>query len=106
MIKQGTALEIGYFGQLRETLDPERSVAYIVGNGSDYVKINGHDRHVIGYLRGFLFSAKRATRSCSLDANSLGRSRDVSDNDLIWFHSLTSSSSGAKVVSSQCIAPG
>ncbi len=59
-IKQGTALEIGYFGQLRETLDPEKSVAYIVGNGSDYVKINGHDRHVIGYLRGFLFSAKRA----------------------------------------------
>jgi ATP-binding cassette subfamily F protein uup len=59
-IKQGTALEIGYFGQLRETLDPEKTVAYIVGNGSDYVKINGHDRHVIGYLRGFLFSAKRA----------------------------------------------
>ncbi|MBL8202123.1 MAG: ATP-binding cassette domain-containing protein [Chromatiales bacterium] len=59
-IKEGTALEIGYFGQLRETLDPEKSVAYIVGNGSDYVKINGHDRHVIGYLRGFLFSAKRA----------------------------------------------
>lgn len=59
-IKQGTGLEIGYFGQLRETLDPEKSVAYIVGNGSDYVKINGHDRHVIGYLRGFLFSAKRA----------------------------------------------
>jgi len=59
-IKQGTGLEIGYFGQLRESLDPEKSVAYIVGNGSDYVKINGHDRHVIGYLRGFLFSAKRA----------------------------------------------
>ncbi|MSR10119.1 MAG: ATP-binding cassette domain-containing protein [Gammaproteobacteria bacterium] len=60
MLKTGTALEIGYFGQLRESLDPEKSVAYIVGNGSDYVKINGHDRHVIGYLRGFLFSAKRA----------------------------------------------
>ena len=59
-IKEGTALEIGYFGQLRETLDPEKSVAYIVGNGSDYVKIHGHERHVIGYLKGFLFSAKRA----------------------------------------------
>ncbi len=59
-LKTGTALEIGYFGQLRESLDPEKSVAYIVGNGSDYVKINGHDRHVIGYLKGFLFSAKRA----------------------------------------------
>jgi ATP-binding cassette subfamily F protein uup len=59
-VTQGTALEIGYFGQLRETLDPEKSVAYIVGNGADYVRINGHDRHVIGYLKGFLFTAKRA----------------------------------------------
>ena len=59
-IKEGTGLSIGYFGQLRETLDPEKSVAYVVGNGSDYVKINGHERHVIGYLKGFLFSAKRA----------------------------------------------
>src|SRR5690606_8362436 len=41
-VTQGTGLEIGYFGQLRETLDPEKSVAYIVGNGADYVRINGH----------------------------------------------------------------
>jgi ATP-binding cassette subfamily F protein uup len=59
-VKHGTALEIGYFGQLRETLDPDKTVAYVVGDGADYIKINGHDRHVIGYLRGFLFSAKRA----------------------------------------------
>ena len=59
-VKLGTGIEIGYFGQLRETLDPEKTVAYVVGNGADYVKINGRDRHVIGYLRGFLFSAKRA----------------------------------------------
>lgn len=59
-VKLGTNLEIGYFDQHREKLDPEKTVAETVGDGSDYVKINGKDRHVIGYLKGFLFSPKRA----------------------------------------------
>ena len=59
-VKLGTNLEIGYFDQLREQLDPNKSVAEIVGDGRDHIKINGKERHVIGYLRGFLFSAKRA----------------------------------------------
>lgn len=59
-VKLGTNLEIGYFDQLREKLDPNRTIADIVGNGRDFIKINGKERHVIGYLRGFLFSAKRA----------------------------------------------
>ncbi|TDJ66805.1 MAG: ATP-binding cassette domain-containing protein [Proteobacteria bacterium] len=59
-IKLGTNLEIGYFDQLREQLDPDKTVAEIVGDGRDYIKINGKERHVIGYLKGFLFSAKRA----------------------------------------------
>ncbi len=59
-IKMGLNLEIGYFDQLRRKLDPKRTVADIVGDGRDYIKINGKERHVIGYLRGFLFSAKRA----------------------------------------------
>lgn len=59
-VKIGTNLEIAYFDQLRNTLDPEKTIAEIVGEGSDYIKINGKDRHVIGYLRGFLFTAKRA----------------------------------------------
>ena len=59
-VKLGTNLEIGYFDQLRENLDPNKSVAEIVGDGRDHIKINGKERHVIGYLRGFLFSAKRA----------------------------------------------
>ena len=59
-VKQGTNLEIGYFDQLREKLDPNKSVAEIVGDGRDHIKINGKERHVIGYLRGFSFSAKRA----------------------------------------------
>lgn len=59
-VKPGTNLEIGYFDQLRRTLDPDKTVAHVVGDGRDYIRINGKDRHVIGYLRGFLFSAKRA----------------------------------------------
>ena len=59
-IKMGLNLEIGYFDQLRRKLDPTKTVAEIVGDGRDYIKINGKERHVIGYLRGFLFSAKRA----------------------------------------------
>ncbi len=59
-VKIGTNLEIAYFDQLRNTLDPEKTIAEIVGEGGDYIKINGKDRHVIGYLRGFLFTAKRA----------------------------------------------
>jgi ATP-binding cassette subfamily F protein uup len=60
-LKHGTNLEIGYFDQLREELDLEKSVAYNVGEGRTYIKLNGKDRHVVGYLKGFLFSPKRST---------------------------------------------
>jgi len=59
-LKQGTNLEIGYFDQLRQTLDLEKSVAYNVGEGRTYIRINGKDRHVVGYLKGFLFGPKRS----------------------------------------------
>ena len=59
-IKHGTNLEIGYFDQLRETLDEEKSVADNVGGGRTYIKLNGKDRHIVGYLKGFLFSPKRS----------------------------------------------
>jgi ATP-binding cassette subfamily F protein uup len=59
-VKHGTNLEIGYFDQLRQTLDPEKSVAYNVGDGRTYIRLNGKDRHIVGYLKGFLFSPKRA----------------------------------------------
>jgi ATP-binding cassette subfamily F protein uup len=60
-LKHGTNLEIGYFDQLRQTLDLDKSVAYNVGEGQTYIKLNGKDRHIVGYLKGFLFSPKRAT---------------------------------------------
>lgn len=59
-IKHGTNLEVGYYDQLRETLEEDKSVAYNVGSGRTYIKINGSERHIIGYLKGFLFSPERA----------------------------------------------
>ncbi|MGB5245457.1 MAG: ATP-binding cassette domain-containing protein [Woeseia sp.] len=59
-IKHGTNLVIGYFDQLRQSLDEEKSVAENVGEGRTYIQIGGKDRHIIGYLKGFLFSPKRA----------------------------------------------
>jgi len=59
-IKHGTNLEIGYFDQLRPNLELDKSVAHNVGDGRTYITVNGKDRHIIGYLTGFLFSPKRA----------------------------------------------
>ncbi|MGK0297978.1 MAG: ATP-binding cassette subfamily F protein uup [Gammaproteobacteria bacterium] len=60
VVKQGTNLQVACFDQLRKKLDPEKTVAEIVGDGSEFVKINGTERHVIGYLKGFMFSPKRS----------------------------------------------
>ena len=59
-IKTNPHLEIGYFDQIRRELQMEKTVAENVGNGKEYIKLGGKDRHIVGYLRNFLFSAKRA----------------------------------------------
>jgi len=59
-IKHGTNLEVGYFDQLRQALDLEKSVADNVGEGRTYIMLNGKERHIVGYLKGFLFSPKRS----------------------------------------------
>jgi ATP-binding cassette subfamily F protein uup len=59
-VHQGTKLNIAYFDQLREQLDPEQTVAENVGEGKDVIEINGQNKHVIGYLGDFLFPPERA----------------------------------------------
>ncbi len=59
-IKRGVNVHLGYFDQHRRKLDLDQTVAQIVGDGREYVTLNGKPRHVVGYLRGFLFTAKRA----------------------------------------------
>ena len=58
-IELGTRLEIAYFDQLRDQLDPDKSVIDNVAGGSDKVEINGRSKHVISYLGDFLFPPGR-----------------------------------------------
>jgi ATP-binding cassette subfamily F protein uup len=59
-IRHGTRLEIAYFDQQREQLDPERTVADSINDGNDTVVVNGQSKHVLGYLAEFLFPKPRA----------------------------------------------
>jgi ATP-binding cassette subfamily F protein uup len=59
-VHRGTNLQIAYYDQQREQLDPERTVVDTVADGNDTVVVNGEPRHVHGYLRDFLFPSERA----------------------------------------------
>ena len=59
-IRLGTNLEVAYFDQLREQLDPDRSVFDSIADGMDFVEIGGNRQHVNGYLSNFLFPTDRA----------------------------------------------
>ncbi|MDP1970452.1 MAG: ATP-binding cassette domain-containing protein, partial [Methylobacter sp.] len=59
-VEQGTKLEIAYFDQLRDQLDPNMTVAETVADGNDFVEIAGNQRHVMSYLGDFLFAPARA----------------------------------------------
>lgn len=59
-IRIGTGLEIAYFDQLREQLDPDRTVFDSVADGADFIEAGGTRKHVLGYLQDFLFLPDRA----------------------------------------------
>jgi ATP-binding cassette subfamily F protein uup len=59
-VRLGTNLQVAYFDQMREQLDPERSVADTVSPGSDWVEIGSERKHVVSYLGDFLFPPQRA----------------------------------------------
>lgn len=59
-LRLGTNLQVAYFDQLRQQLDDEASVQDNVADGYDTVRVGGGSRHVVGYLREFLFSPERA----------------------------------------------
>ncbi|MBE3651236.1 ABC transporter ATP-binding protein [Vibrio navarrensis] len=56
----GTKLEVAYFDQYREILDPEKTVIDNLADGKQEVTVGGRDRHALSYLQDFLFSPKRA----------------------------------------------
>ncbi|OBU43003.1 ABC transporter ATP-binding protein [Photobacterium damselae] len=56
----GTKLEVAYFDQYREILDPEKTVMDNLADGKQEVVVNGKSRHALGYLQDFLFHPRRA----------------------------------------------
>ena len=60
-VRLGTGLEIARFDQHRAQLDPERTPWEILcPHGGDRVQVQGESRHVVGYLREFLFRDEQA----------------------------------------------
>ena len=58
-LRHGTHLQVAYFDQMRDQLDPEGTVQDNVNDGNPTLTINGRARHAVGYLRDFLFSPER-----------------------------------------------
>jgi len=58
-IRLGANLEIAYFDQMREELDYDKTVQENLAEGQDNLVVGGRQRHVISYLKDFLFTADR-----------------------------------------------
>ena len=56
---QGTRLQIAYFDQQRRQLQLEKTVKENVSAGHDYINVRGSNRHVISYLKDFLFPPEK-----------------------------------------------
>ncbi|MCW5721471.1 MAG: ABC-F family ATP-binding cassette domain-containing protein [Devosia sp.] len=60
-IKLGSALELAMLDQGRARLEPETRLRdALTGGGSDTLKINGESKHVVGYMKDFLFTPEQA----------------------------------------------
>ncbi len=59
-VRLGTNLQVAYFDQLRDTLDPMKTVEENVGDGSDRIRIGDKTKHILGYLQDYLFTPERA----------------------------------------------
>ncbi|MCA1909343.1 MAG: ATP-binding cassette domain-containing protein [Magnetospirillum sp.] len=60
-VRLGTNLEPAYFDQRRDQLNPDISVWDTLTDGrGDNVWVRGHPRHVVGYMRDFLFDDNQA----------------------------------------------
>ncbi|MEA4838508.1 MAG: ATP-binding cassette domain-containing protein [Rhodospirillaceae bacterium] len=60
-IRLGTNLSMAWFDQKREALDPDASLWDTLTDGAgDSVTVRGEQRHVISYLREFLFEDRQA----------------------------------------------
>ncbi len=59
-VELGSKLDVAWFDQHRQQLDPEQTAQQNISDGSDHVVIDGEPRHVLSYLQDFLFAPARA----------------------------------------------
>ena len=60
-IRLGAGLEMATLDQRRASLEPTTTlVDALTGGGSDFVAVNGQRKHVIGYMKDFLFGPEQA----------------------------------------------
>jgi ATP-binding cassette subfamily F protein uup len=60
-VRLGSTLAVATLNQHRDSLDPQVTVAdALTGGGSETVMVNGVPKHVIGYMKDFLFSGEQA----------------------------------------------
>ncbi|ACL56470.1 ABC-F family ATP-binding cassette domain-containing protein [Methylobacterium nodulans] len=60
-VRLGANVTLNLLDQRRAALDPQRSVAeMLTGGGSDSVTVGGQSRHVVGYMKDFLFAPEQA----------------------------------------------
>ena len=60
-VRLGASVQMVTLDQLRESLDPKLSLSdALTGGGGDMVSVAGKSRHVISYMKDFLFSPEQA----------------------------------------------
>lgn len=69
-VRIGKNLEEAYFDQNRLTLDPKKTLWKTLCNEGDHIWVRGHFRHVVAYLKDFLFKPEQA--QCPVSALSGG----------------------------------
>ena len=59
-VRRGSNLQVAYFDQMREALDPDATLEDFISPGSEWIEIGRQRKHVKSYLGDFLFSPARA----------------------------------------------
>lgn len=63
----GASVDLIYLDQMRDTLNPQDTLwESLCPGGGDHVMIQGKPRHVMGYLKEFLFDSKQARSPVSI----------------------------------------
>lgn len=59
-VRHGTQLNIGFFDQMRTSLDDHAPLIEAINPGNEWVEIGEERKHVVSYLEDFLFDPERA----------------------------------------------